>query len=434
MKLSGFQLGIIGLFILFILGGMAAFATFGGFGGQSVGVVTIWGTTDAEAMNNLIQDLRQTDKAFQDVNYVQKKDATYHRELIDAMASGTGPDLFLITQDYLVSFADKTLTIPYSAVPQATFLSAYIDEGRLFLTPEGAIALPFTLDPLVMFWNRTLLANAGQSQPPIHWNDLITFAPKLTKIDGFSNVTRSAVALGGWDNIDRAKEIYATLALQAGDPIVERGEDGAVRAQFGLRATGATEDPATSALRFYTDFGNPSKTVYSWNRSLPSSFEAFTAGDLALYFGLGSERIALAEANPNLQFSLAVVPQLRSGQAMITYGLMTGVAIARTAGNMAGAAVIAQKLTSAAAAPYVVTHLGIPSARRDAPTDTSTDAGAAVLAQSALVSRAWLDPDASQTDGIFQDMVESVVSGRLDPSAAVAEASQRIRSLIPASN
>jgi len=63
--------------------------------------------------------LRQSDKAtFDQVTYVQKNSSTYTNELINAMASGSGPDLFLVDQDSITLFSDKVSTIPYSAISQ----------------------------------------------------------------------------------------------------------------------------------------------------------------------------------------------------------------------------------------------------------------------------------------------------------------------------
>ena len=52
--------------------------------------------------------------------------------------------------------------------------------------------------------------------------------------------------------------------------------------------TSATER-TRSVLTYYTDFANPLKSVYSWNRSFSSSRDAFLAQNLAVYFGPGSE-------------------------------------------------------------------------------------------------------------------------------------------------
>ncbi|MDB5224928.1 MAG: hypothetical protein JWO43_550 [Candidatus Adlerbacteria bacterium] len=407
--------------------GIAVFSLYGGIGGtNSAGAVVIWGTADTETMDALLGTLRSQDKIFRDVSYFQKTSGTYTQDLIDAIASGQGPDLFLVSQSDILSFSNKVTPVPYSAVSQSAYTTAFIDEGNLFLTPTGALALPFMVDPLVMYWNKNLFASAGVPQPPLYWNDFLDLAPKITSIDAGSNVQQSAVALGEWQNISHAKEILATLFIQAGDPIVQRGAEGAPQAVFGLTPAGQATNPSQSALLFYTEFANPSKTTYSWNRALKLSRDLFTAGNLAVYFGFGSEYKLIAAANPNLSFAVAKMPQIQGSLVQMTFGQLTGVAIARTAHNPNGALLVAQGLASKTSQTLIAQQTGMPTVRRDVVVDTSANAASRVFVQSALIARGWLDPSPAQTDLVFKDMVESVLSGKTDPAGAVSQSSQQI--------
>ena len=431
MKMTNFQLIFTGVFVLLILVGVAVFSLFGGIGGKStIGVVTVWGTVDQTAVDQALQGLRQSNKELSDVRYVQRPSGTYAADLVNAMASGTGPDLFFIGQDEVFLFADKIQVVPYSTLSQSTFINSYIDEGQLFLTEQGALALPLLIDPLVMYWNRDMLASAGVSQPPRYWSDLITLAPKITKLDPSLTIQKSAVALGEWQNISHAKAILTTLFLQAGDPIVARDTSGIQVVVFGTTPQNMPENPAVSALKFYTEFANPSKTTYSWNRSLPKSQDAFTAGDVALYFGMASDYEALKARNPNLRFAVAPLPQIQGNSTTLTFGQMTGVALSRTASNAAGALTAAQILTGPAAALAFAQANKLPPVRRDVVVDTSADAAQAVFVQSALVARAWLDIDKQKTDTLYAGMIESVISGKSELSSAVAEVSLSLGALL----
>src|SRR3989344_2131916 len=362
--MSTFQLAVISIFVAFIVIGVGAFALFGGvFGGGGIGAVTVWGTMPQETADYLLDSLRSADKSLQDVHYVEKGAGSYGSTLLNAMASGSAPDLFLVTQEQLGQFSDKIVVIPYGTVSQSQFVSAYVDEGQLFLTPQGSLALPFMIDPLVMYWNRDLFGSAGIASAPAYWNDFLTLAPKMYSADSSQNITRSAVALGAWSNVAHAKEILSTLFMQAGEPITGRNAQGALMPVFGNTPSNTSGNPAESALRFYTEFGNPSKTTYSWNRSLPRSDEAFIAGKLGVYFGFASEYRTLGERNPNLRFAVAVMPQLQAGNKS-TYGRLTALAIPRAARNVAGAAAVAQKLSGAPAAAVLAVYTGLPSARR----------------------------------------------------------------------
>lgn len=429
--MSNFQLVVTSIFVGFILVGVGVFALFGGvFGGGGAGPVVVWGTQPQESVDYLLESLRSQDKSLQDVTYVQKDSATYEADLVNAMASGASPDLILINQEQLGTFTDKIIPIPYGSYSQAQFVSSFVDEGQLFLTQQGSLALPFMMDPLVMYWNRDIFGSAGVAQAPMYWNDFLNLAPKMTSLDASQNVKRSAVALGAWQNVANAKAILSTLFMQAGDFITARSQSGALVATFGGSAGGGST-AAESALRFYTEFANPSKTTYSWNRSLPNSTNAFAGGQLAVYFGFASEYADLTARNPNLRFAIATVPQLQGGGTRITYGRLTGLAIPRAARNAAGAAIVAGKLTSAAAANILMTQTGLPPARRDVSLATASNAAAEAVQQSALMARGWVDPNKPATDELFKGMIESVVSGRSEPSSAVSEAAAALAQLLP---
>ena len=430
MQTSNFQIIVLGLCTALILVGIAVFASFGGLlGGSSIGKVTIWGTVDADKMQNLLDYMRSTDKSFQSVSYVEQDPASYDAELINAMANGTAPDLFMLDDEHLGAFSDKVISIPYSSVSQSAYLGSYIDEGQLFLTGQGALALPFMVDPLVMYWNRDLFAGAGLANPPQYWNDFLSLSPKITSVNSGAEVKKSAVALGQWQNIDHAKAILSTLFMQAGDQIIARASNGSASVVFGNTPAGYSSNPAESALRFYTEFANPSKTSYSWNKALPKSSAAFESGDLAVYFGFASEYGPIASLNPNLHFSVSVMPQIEGSGSRITYGALVGLAIPRAARNAQGALTIGQKLTSKDASAYLSRQLSLPSARRDVPADTEANAAADVFLQSALIARTWLDPNASESDAVFKGMIESVVSGKSQPAEAVNDARQELNRL-----
>ncbi len=427
--MSTFQIIVLGICSALVLIGVGVFASFGGIGGASTGRVVIWGTVNSTVMDQLLTSMRNADKAFQDVSYVEQDSVSYHSELLNAMAAGIGPDLFLIPHDELQPFSDKILQIPYGLISQSQFLNSFIDESQIFLTDQGEMALPFMLDPLVMYWNRDLFATAGLAQPPLYWNDFLTVAPKITSLDR-TNVTKSAVALGQWQNVAHAKEILSTLFMQAGDSIVTRAGDGSSVLVFGNTPTNAPSNPAQSALVFYTEFSNPSKTTYSWNRALPLSTNAFIAGDVAAYFGFASELPTITARNPNLRFSVARMPQIEGTSSRSTFGRLVGLAIPRSAANIEGAAAIAEKLVSSQSIELLAQLTGLPPVRRDVSVDTSANAAAAVFQESALIARGWVDPDGKATDSIFQAMIESVISGKSDPATAVSDARQALGRLL----
>jgi ABC-type glycerol-3-phosphate transport system substrate-binding protein len=281
-----------------------------------------------------------------------------------------------------------------------------------------------------MYWNRDLFSGAGFPNPPQFWNDLLLLAPKVSTLGSASQVKKSAVALGQWANINSAKEILSTLFIQAGDPITARNTDGTLIAVLGNNEENTTPDAAASALRFYTEFANPSKSNYSWNRSLPKSGDMFASGDLAVYFGFASEYPGFALRNPNLHYSVAVMPQIEGSNTKAAYGRLTGLAIPRTSLSPSGALAVAEKLSGPVAQSLLPGLTGLPLVRRDITLDTSQNAAMETFVQSSLIAKAWLDPSPKDTDLMFQSMIESVVSGKAEPAQAVFDASRELQTLV----
>lgn len=185
--------------------------------------------------------------------------------------------------------------------------------------------------------------------------------------------------------------------------------------------------PINSAVRFYTDFSDPVKPVYSWNRSAPESRNAFLAGGVAMYFGSVSELLGMRQANPNLNFDVAPVPSVRGGGAGVAANV-TALSIPRGSRNVGGALAVALALTTTNSQQALLSLISLPSVRRDAVANNPNDPYGAMFQNAAVLSFSFLDPDPSATDAIFKRMVESVSSGKL----RVTEASQGAHSELQA--
>lgn len=428
--MTNFQIGIIVVFVVLAVIGVLAFAGTGGLGnkGEEIGQIEIWGAVPKEAMGSLLDTVSEADERFKNVKYTEKDSEAYQQEFIEALASGFGPDLFLIDHNSIIRNQDKIIEVPYQSFSQRDFKDTFIEEGELYLTSTGILGLPFSVDPLVMYWNRDIFQSAGVANPPKFWDEFFTLSPKITQRDPSSNITRSFTALGEFSNVENAKEIISAFIIQSSNPIVvgtENGLESVLDNKFDFAMV-----PAESAVRFYTEFSNPVKSVYSWNRSLPNSKQLFSAGDLAVYFGFASELSDIVRANPNLNFDIAVLPQLRDADTRVTYGRMNAFAIPRSSKNPDKAFITANVLTSANASAFYSGISGLPPARRDLLAIEQTTAISSVFYNSAIISKAWLDPDSAQTKMIFKNMVESVTSGRANLSEAVSTASAELNLLL----
>lgn len=428
-----FQIIVLVIFGVAALVGLYLFATYSGIGGNrdEVGQVTIWGTLPAATMQEAVSRLATSQKIYAGVQYVEVPSATFEAQLAEAIASGSGPDLIVITQEQLVSQKSKLTPFPYSAISERAFVNAYVAEAELFLEEDGVYGLPLAVDPLMLYYNRAHLSAAAIAQPPATWEAVTGVAGKLTRIEGDQDIERSAIALGEYTNVTNARAILSLLLLQSGTTITEETPQGGVRSTL-VRAGGDTLGTplADSALAFYTQFANPAKTVYSWNRSLPLSQQAFLAGDLALYLGFASERLYFSAANPNLDFDLAPVPQSALATARSTYGLVYAVALPKVTDNFAGAYQAAFALTDPSQAPVTAQELGMAPARRASLAAPPDDRFSPVIYPEALVARGWLSPTPFSTDAVFAGMISNVTSGRQGTVQALTTADQALNAAL----
>lgn len=427
-----FQYIVLGLFIFFIIVGTIIFATYRSKSSNTRNVqVTIWGTWPRDTFTSFVANYFDKAGLEYQVNYVEREASTFDTDLVEALASGQGPDAIILPADLIVRYANKVYNIPFTFYPELNFKQTFIEGGELYLTGNGILALPLTVDPLVMYWNRDIFNTAGVTQVPKTWADVLALTPKLTKKDATQNIIQSTVAFGEFRNINNAKNILSTLILQAGNPIIRLNSESRALTSVLSEGVGQNAFPAVASLGFYTNFSNPVKAEYSWNRSLPNSLDVFANGDLALYFGLASEYMNIKNKNPNLNFAVATVPQVLGARTYSTYGQMNGLAIMNSTRDLAGTFSVVSALTSSAAVPYWANLFNVPSARRDILAVPNTNAIRTVFNQSAIMSKGWLDPDNVRTNAVFQDMIESYTTGRETLSGAVSTASGRLNNLLP---
>lgn len=425
--ISTFSAVVLIVFVFLALAGVFIFATYTASTRAAIGEVEIWGAVTDDVFTVLLSEIRDTREDFRDVEYRMIPEDELVPKLVEAIAAGRGPDVVLFPSDRLVRDGEKLATISYSVISARDFQDTFVEAGEVFMLPDGLAALPFTIDPTVMYWNRTLFSDAGIANPPRYWDELTTQAPTLTERLPNGSLAVSAAALGLWSNVAHAKDVLVSMVYQLGLEMVTRTEN-EYRVQL-VRTQSDAAPPTVSAVRFLTDFADPVKPTYSWNRSQKNSRDAFLAGTLAVYFGPASELLLLRGANPNLNFDVAQVPQSRgAGKAVAAH--VTGIAIPRGTDNPAGALEVAQILVSAPVATRVAELLTLPSVRRDVTFDLSRDPYREVFRLSALRAFAFLDIQPEETDKIFSRMMEGIASGRSTITEAVFAAQSDLQQLL----
>ena len=129
--------------------------------------VSLWGTLPRSPINGVISAINKENKSYK-IIYAEYPASSYENEVINALASGKGPDFWLISQDMVLKNKDKISPIPFAYYPERNFRDDFIDISSLFLDQKngGLTAFPFLIDPMVMYWNKDLFSWGGISQPP----------------------------------------------------------------------------------------------------------------------------------------------------------------------------------------------------------------------------------------------------------------------------
>src|SRR3989338_1499854 len=426
-NLSIFQLVLLGIFGTLGIVGILVFAlAVGGNSNSTAGKVEIWGTLNGKAVSDVLAQAGDTDPNLKEVGYVEKDLATYGSELTNALAVGAGPDLIFMRQDYVVQDAGKTVPFPTSDISRNQFQTAYIDAGIPYSSTVGVIALPILADPLVLYWNRDILSAGGGAKPPAFWDEVLNIAQNIKKKAHSESgaISKSAIALGEYSNVVNAKDILSTIILQSGGAITSNDNTGRLIASLSPRS-GIGGLGVETALRFFMQFADPSKSYYSWNRSLKNSRQSFASGDLALYIGYASEDAQIASMNPNLNYGIAPMIQIREGGKTANSARVYALAVSRTAKNPIGARMVAVLLSTPAISKDLSTSLGMSSALRDV-LAMPADGNYLLFNQQTLIARSWIDPDPAKTSDIFRGMIERVSSGSMQISDSIQRANDEL--------
>ncbi len=345
--MSNFKIALTVIFIVCIIGAIGIFALSKATSTTTANLV-VWGTIPEDTFNVAYKSSSlQTNKTIT-LSYIRKDPATFDQAFVEALANGAGPDIVIFRDDSVYKNQNKLFIIPFASYSESTFKNNFIEEGYTLLDPAGVVGLPFMVDPLVMYWNRDMFTNNLIAQTPQYWDEIYPLINKITRRDSSGTVLQSAIALGEWSNITSAKEIISMFLLQAGTPITIRATGGKIQSVLNDQMNQPIA-PSESAINFYTQFSNPTSPAYTWNRSLPSSLNLFLSGNLAMYLGFASEISAIQQKNSNLNFDVALVPQIRGVTKKNVFAHMYSLSIVKQSQQVPAAFTAVAALTESAA-------------------------------------------------------------------------------------
>ena len=404
--------------------------------------LNFWGVFDDSSTYGALISKFEQQYPWIKINYKKFTYDEYEKTLLKAWASGQGPDIFLIHNTWLPKYQSQIYPYPQTAktplntsVYQRVFMPVasqdFIRNGQIY-------AIPFYVDSLALYYNEGVLQDlyhknpddAWILNPPKTWTDFIKTVKYVTQKDAWGNLGRAGAALGTANNVNRASDILALIMLQSGTQMVS---DDLKSVAFNKTTVlnGAAYNPGERSLEFYTDFANPRKKVYTWNVQRNYSIDEFSEGKVVMTFGYSYLMNIIKKKNPNLDFKVASMPQIKEAKTPVNYANYWATTVSRFSHHPKEAW---NFLEFASRPENVWLYLAAshrPTARMDMISYQEKQMpDLAIFAHQGVTAQSWYQIDDNAIEKIFLNMIENVNYNRTSPADAINEAAQEINLLM----
>lgn len=422
----------------------------------------VWGFDDtSDTFSEIIENYRKINPNVDSIVYKKLSADTYRTELIDAMAAGQGPDIFMLHNTWLLNFSDKITAAPKEIINEQKLRKDFVDVVADDFLSEGSVwAVPLSVDSLGLYYNKDFFNASSITSPPKNWDDFVADVGILTKVDSFGEISRSGASLGTAHNINRSTDILSLMMLQNGTKMIDG--DSSVSFDRSQLVNGRQISPGENALTFYTDFARTGSSKYAWNRNMHYSIDAFSEGNLAMMFNYSWHIKTIESKSPKLSFAVAPIPQF-SGSTPVNFAnyWAYGVAKNKTSSNNSAnvtndiraseawkflaflttkAETPIQIKTNAAGSSQAVNSnfdpasvyiqkTGKPAARRDIIEIQKNNPKIGVFATDNLIAKSWKQADPNDIEKIFSEMIDQVNRGQSNAHDALQVAAQRAQQL-----
>jgi len=364
------------------------------------------------------------------INYSKKNIVTYEQDLVNALATGRGPDIFSIHNTWLPKHKNKLAPVAEAIISPQRFGELFVDVAAQDFIDGGKVyALPLTVDTLALFYNKDLFNSAGIATVPQTWTEFNGAVEKLTQRDNKNNILQSGAALGTAKNINRSTDILMALMLQSGATMMKTDRTAAAFDQD-VMAQGGVFNPGRQALIFYTNFASPGLKIYAWNQYQNYSIDAFIEGKVAMMLNYNYQLPLIKARAPHLEMGVAPLPQISSTSKKVTFANYWAQAVGLGSRNQVEAWKFLAWLTSPEISRQYLAITKKPAARRDLIEEQKSDAELGVFAQQALTAKSWWEKDNLAIEGIFADMIEGINTGKVTAENALRQAAVQVNLLL----
>lgn len=383
-----------------------------------------WGIEDDEEVWRKVIDEFRKEYSHISVAYRRFPADSYEETLVNRLAEGKGPDLFMLKNFWISKHRNKIFPLPPESNPftAAELKRAFAEEPAVALaTAKGELlGLPIFIDSLALLYNKDVFDGAGIAQPPQTWEETAEISRRLTKILPSGDISRAGIAIGTGKNVAHAFEILSAMFLQRGEVTIS--QDGRA-IELGRNAE--------EALVFYASFADPSGNNFSWTGRMPPSLDAFATGQAVMAIGFSSDIERIRAKNPHLNFGVSPLPQAGGSQTVRTAASYFFPTVSRLSKSPSPAWQFIFWVSGPDGAKVYQGLSGRPPSRRDLISAGGRSEAEQVFSKQGLSARSWPIPDEAASRRIFEEAIDSVVSRASTPAQAIGKIRSQLQQLLP---
>lgn len=264
------------------------------------------GVDEAKELQAVIDKINARATTFQIVS--EPIPADYYTKIQTMIVGNTAPDLFWLSQEYVVPYAskgallnltDRLKTDRRPAAKMDDYFPAVLESAQFRGKTYG---LPWIAQPVILYYNKDLFKKAGVAEPTDAWtwDDFYNAAKKLTD----PNKGQYGVTVNGWPPIHM-------FIWQAGGEVISPD----------LKSSPIDSPEAIKALDFY------GKIIYNPEVAPPRNVvneqgfsEMFKKGKVAMFFGGAADDL---DRVPGLDAGVALVPKGPKNRATFAWSAST---------------------------------------------------------------------------------------------------------------
>jgi multiple sugar transport system substrate-binding protein len=216
-----------------------------------------------------------------------------HQRLTTMIGAGQTPDLINVATAWLPEYVEAGVVAPVDDIIEKEFKGQFIDALLNYAKIDGkTYGVPIAVSARALYYNKDIFANAGVTNPPKTWAELVAVAQKVNKPGELAGFASHMTALEG-------HQYFAYFLWSAGGDFMKDGEY-VVNSPEGKKA-----------LQFMVDLTNKEKVTNESPTSInrDEMQKVFMQGRVAMMITGPWLRNMIKNEAPDLNYGIASIPQ-----------------------------------------------------------------------------------------------------------------------------